>query len=241
MSFKLYLGAAAVVALTAFGSAANAVTCSATATECSADLNIISASNIGSGSQGTVDAKVVSATEIEISVALTSGVKFINSGGPHTPFVYNLNSLLTGLTVAIDTTKSGSLPQAFNVLSGSQSATPYGTFTNGIGVNGGNGSGPTVGNTGPLYFTVTATGGITLADLLANTDGYFFAADVYGTGGNTGSVAANLFSCVAGCTGPGPGPGPTPLPGALWLFGTVLAGAAGYKKYGKSGLRMVKA
>jgi hypothetical protein len=223
------------------GTAANAVTCSALATECSADLNIISDSSIGSGSQGTVDAKVLSSTEIEISVALASGVKFINSGGPHTPFVYNLSSLLTGVTAAIDTTNSSSTPQAFSVASGSQPATPYGTFTNGIDVNGGSGSGPTVGNTGPLYFTVTATGGITLADLIANSLGYLFAADVYGTGGNTGSVAANVFSCVAGCTGGGPGPSPTPLPGALWLFGTVLAGAAGYKKYGKTGLRFAKA
>jgi len=28
--------------------------------------------------------------------------------------------------------------------------------------------------------------------------------------------------------GPGPGPGETPIPGALWLFGTVLAGGAGF-------------
>lgn len=46
----------------------------------------------------------------------------------------------------------------------------------------------------------------------------------------------------AGCNpGGGPGPSPTPLPGALWLFGTVLAGAAGYKKYGKIGLRFANA
>ncbi len=28
--------------------------------------------------------------------------------------------------------------------------------------------------------------------------------------------------------GPGPGPGQAPIPGALWLFGTVLAGGAGF-------------
>jgi hypothetical protein len=48
--------------------------------DCSADLNIISSSNIGSRSQGAVGAKVISASEIEISVALASGVKFVNSG-----------------------------------------------------------------------------------------------------------------------------------------------------------------
>ena len=31
--------------------------------------------------------------------------------------------------------------------------------------------------------------------------------------------------------GPGPGPGPTPIPGALWLFGTVLAGGVGLGRW----------
>jgi hypothetical protein len=156
--------------------------------------------------------------------------------------VFDLSSLLTGVTVAIDTANSSSTPQTFFVPTGSQQATPYGTFTNGIAVNGGNGSGSTVGNNGPLYFTITATGGITLADLLA-TGGYFFAADVFGTGGNTGSVAANMFSCVAGCTGNAPPPpGETPLPGAVWLFGTALAALTGFRKLGKrDGLKFATA
>ncbi len=31
----------------------------------------------------------------------------------------------------------------------------------------------------------------------------------------------------------GPSPNSTPLPGTIWLLGTVLAGAAGFKKFGK--------
>jgi hypothetical protein len=34
--------------------------------------------------------------------------------------------------------------------------------------------------------------------------------------------------------GQGAGPGETPLPGAVWLLGSVLAGAAGLKKYRNS-------
>jgi hypothetical protein len=36
-----------------------------------------------------------------------------------------------------------------------------------------------------------------------------------------------------GCPAGGPGPSPTPLPGAVWLFGTIVAGWAGFKKLTK--------
>ena len=66
-----------------------------------------------------------------------------------------------------------------------------------------------------------------LTFLTADTGSAIFAADVFsGITGNTGGIG--FVQC-----GPGAGiscpnfQNPTPLPGAVWLFGTVLAGAAG--------------
>ncbi len=232
-------------------STASAATCTATSIECAADLDIISSSNIGIGSQGTVTLTELTADSVLVEVSLDKGVKFVNTGGPHTPFTFDLSPTLTGVTVKIDTTspdKSSTTPQPFNVLSGSQDNTPYGTFTNGIGVAGGNGSGSTVGNNGPLFFTVTDTNGINLLDFVSSTcksgkDGdddkddsctsVLFAADVLGTKGKTGAVASDPLTCVEGCgTTSGGNSGEAPLPAALPLFasGLGLVGFFGRRK-----------
>ena len=117
--FSRYLFASVATAfaiMLAVASPAAATPCSATSTECSASLDIISSSTIGTGSQGTVDLLVLSPTQVQVTVSLLPGVLFVNSGGPnHTPFVYNLSSGLTGLGVAIDTSLSSSTPASFFV------------------------------------------------------------------------------------------------------------------------------
>ena len=210
--------AAGSVALLASGVPASAATCTATSNECTANLNIISASNIGSGTQGTITLTELNADEVVVGVSLVSGVEIINTGS-HTPFLFNLSSALMGVTVAISTTKpyvSSSTPATFSVLSGPQSDPGYGTFTNGIGYNGPNGGGH--GNAGPLFFTITDTNGINLTDFVTSAGGAncapcLFAADVIGTGGQTGAVAANALVDAS-----------TPLPATLPLF----AGGLGF-------------
>ena len=49
------------------------------------------------------------------------------------------------------------------------------------------------------------------------------------------------YAVLYGTQSPGAGPGQAPIPGALWLFGTVVAGAAGFKKLGKRRLSFVAA
>lgn len=173
-------------------------------------LDVISGSAIGSGSQGTVTLTQNGANEIDVSVVLADGVKLINSGGPHTPFVFNLASPGTATVTLLSGTSTD--PAGFYVLSGAQSATPYGSFSNGIGYSGQNGGGH--GNAGPLSFSVVDASGITYADFVGNLLGYVFAADVLGTGGSTGSVAATLVAT-------------TPLPAALPLFFAGILGIAG--------------
>lgn len=50
-----------------------------------------------------------------------------------------------------------------------------------------------------------------------------------------GTVPTNRlenFICTD-CSPPGPPPNPTPLPGAVWLFGTVIAGGVGVRRWRK--------
>lgn len=173
-------------------------------------LDVISGSAIGTGSQGTVTLTQNGANEIDVTVDLAPGGKLVNSGGPHTPFVFNLASPETATVTILG--GSSTAPAGFYVLSGEQAATPYGDFTNGIGYYGQNGGGH--GNAGPLYFSVVDASGITYADFVGNLLGYVFAADVLGTGGSTGSVAATLIAT-------------TPLPAALPLFFVGILGVAG--------------
>src|SRR4051795_1380738 len=92
------------------------------------DLNEISASNIGAGSQGlvTLTPNALDPThKIDVVVSLSDGVLMVNSGGPHTPFVFNLASAVAGSTVTVTSVNN------FELAIGSQPATPYGDFTNG--------------------------------------------------------------------------------------------------------------
>jgi hypothetical protein len=83
----------------------------------------------------------------------------------------------------------GNITSGFGIGPAPDSASAFGAFLESVtctACNGGN-----VGNPpGPLSFTVTSAGGVTIADFVANSGGYFFAADIMGANGNTGNVAA---------------------------------------------------
>jgi len=122
---------------------------------------------------------------------------FVNTGGSHTPFAFNLDSV-SDLSISLftqptggDFVNSGNFSFGLNTTGGS--ATPYGFFSVALDIspvqNGSN-----TGYFGDLAFTLTRAGdGATLStsDFLRNGSA-FFAADISDNenGGHTGTVAA---------------------------------------------------
>ena len=135
-------------------------------------------------SYGTITVTDNDVGGVIVKVDLADFVNFVNTGGPHTPFAFNLISSIT----SIDVTDLGS---PFEVQSPA-AATPFGVFNYGIGMPD-NGNGWSDGNAGPLMFTISNVG---TEDFNANSDGYWFAADLGYKPGTanaiTGSVAATI-------------------------------------------------
>jgi len=71
-------------------------------------------------------------------------------------------------------------------------------------------------NAGPLSFDLNDASGNSISDFIANTGGYYFAADILGSDGGTG---------MAGINTPGTPVPSVPEPGSLLLLATAAAGA----------------
>ena len=172
-------------------------------------LNVISDPSIGSGSLGTVTVTQNSANVVEFNVKLASSTAFVSTGGPHNPFTFNLD-LSTPYTLTFLNPTDGT----FTYSAGSVTNTPYGVFTNGIDCPG-CGSGASHAYSGVLDFTITDTNGINLNNIVANSLGYYFSADVIGPSGGTGNIASTSMSPV-----------PEPRSYAMLMAGLALIGLA---------------
>jgi hypothetical protein len=146
---------------------------------------------------------------VTVDVSLANGFSFVSTGN-HSSFAFDLNTTITAsrITNIVPANK-------YTVALINEPGTPYGTFSAALDVSAGNGNANAVPP--PLDFTVT---GISTANFVANSSGYYFVADLVNNG-NTGSVAANTITTSIPAT---PTPATVPEPASLALIGTGLIG-----------------
>jgi hypothetical protein len=177
---------------------------------------------------GTITLTQNGANSVDVGVDLLAGYGFINTGGPHTPFAFNLSGS-GALSIAFTTPLNGIYSHddggVFTLNTAGGDNTPFGTF--GIALDiactgptppGCNGSGD--GYFGDLLFTLTRVGGLDTNDFVPNLDndpivgGSYFSADL-SDGDNTGAQAWATRTEVEQ---------PVPEPGTLGLLGLGLLG-----------------
>lgn len=147
---------------------------------------------LGSGSFGTVTLTQDGANAVDVSVVLSSGFQFVETGGPHDAFAFNLTGL-SGYTVTniVATPAIGTPGGKIKPYTASSPGanTPFGTYTDKL-VCGTCGNGGSNSYAIQLDFQVNKTG-ILESSFVANAGGYFFAADVLNVAtGSTGAVTA---------------------------------------------------
>ena len=158
---------------------------------------------------GTITLTQSGANAVVVSLDLLSNTYgIINTGGPHTPFAFNLSVSSVGLSISPFSTPAGGTYAhgTFTLDTGGGDNTPYGSYGVAIASSAGNGS--SNGYFGDLLFTLNRTGGLSVDDFVANSDGYVFSADL-SDGTNTGAQAWAA---------------PVPVPATLPLFLSAITG-----------------
>jgi hypothetical protein len=171
---------------------------------------------------------------VKVDVTLGANFNFVDTGGPHTPFAFNLSTAAAG----------HSLPSNGDwIWQGSSTANPFGTYTNGLGLTTGQGQGDSVH--GPLDFWVDGVTAINFLQLSTGPkDGSgvaFFAADIVCTSnacnGTTGTVAGDndTFRITPSLTEAVP----EPSTWAMLILGFAGVGFMAYRRKSKPVLMAV--
>jgi hypothetical protein len=141
---------------------------------------------------GTITLTQINDTTVDVLVDLADTALplprygFVNSGGPHTPFAFNLAGTEAGVSATFVQPSGGTYTfGAFSLSTIDGGATPFGTF--GISINSTAGDGTSKAYFGDLKFDVSRTSGLSTDDFIKNTALAYFAADLTDGGSNTGS------------------------------------------------------
>jgi len=176
-----------------------------------------SASN-GTGPFGTVTLHQVDANTIQVTVTLTPGNVFANTGAGAGALGFSVDKSFTLASSPTLTTgfSLDPVPPPYSFSSG------IGTYTSVVVCSiCGNGTSPP--NASTFTFSITNATGLSFSDFVNGSGGFLFASDlgvpVPGTPGT--------FTTFAAAGGPGV---PTPEPGTLALLGAGVAGLVGLRR-----------
>jgi PEP-CTERM motif len=160
-----------------------------------------------------------------VTVSLRSDMDFVNTGGPHAVFTFNIANAST--SDVSNVLFNGATSALYSVVAPGAN-TPFGTFTMMIDCTSASCQNGAAGKiSDPLTFTVANS---TAADFaFANSSGSVFAADVIcsastvtGCNGSTGAIAAGIPG--------GPPPTEIPEPATLALAGLALLSVAAARR-----------
>ena len=200
----------------------------------------------GTGPVGTMtgaDLGAQAGSTDTVRITIQMAPNFILDTGSHFAATFSLAGTGRVDGTNLDTLNGGSPPNFFDtnthqtVLANEYSNSPFGKFRDAI--TGHCGSGASSGGCGSLLvFDIINFQGILAATNLFDqppaggpTVSVYAAVDIYNQStGYTGAVGLTAVPEITVLENP---PGGTPIPGAVWLFGTVLAGGAGYGRWRK--------
>jgi hypothetical protein len=137
----------------------------------------------GSGPFGTVKLVQVSSTEVQVTVTLSGGAQFVETGS-HQTFDFQIKN---DPTISITGVTSG-----FAVGSTGVTQSGFGDFDYSIDCTA-CGSGASSPQPGPLVFDVSVSSGtLSINDFIKNSNGWYFSADLF-VNGKTGPVGSNVL------------------------------------------------